>query len=84
MGKVAIIHRDLYGGNIAGRNFRDNLRYFMGHLELTLCLANPDVWMRPSKKKDGYPYYECILIYNDDALVIRNNVEAMLRNDLGC
>jgi hypothetical protein len=32
--------------------------------------ADPDVWMRAAVKSDGFEYYEYILVYVDDVLVI--------------
>jgi len=34
------------------------------------CLGDPNVWMRPAMKPDGTPYYEYILCYVDDVLII--------------
>ena len=34
-------------------------------------------------KADGSPYYEYILLYTDDAIVISENAEDILRNRLG-
>jgi hypothetical protein len=39
--------------------------------------------MRPAKHSDGSDYYEYILLYTDDALVISDNAEQVLRNELG-
>jgi len=36
----------------------------------TSCLADPDVWFRASTKPDGFEYYEYILVYIDDLVVI--------------
>jgi hypothetical protein len=45
VGKCALIHRALYGGKAAGRDFRNHLRSCMCHLGYKPCLADPDVWM---------------------------------------
>ena len=58
VGKVTLIHRGLYGGKNAGRDFRNHLRSCMRHLEFEHSLADPDVWMRPAKKLDGSEYYD--------------------------
>ena len=58
VGKTALIHRALYGGKAAGRDFRNHLRSFMGHLCFVPCPADPDIWMRPGIKKDGSPCCE--------------------------
>lgn len=83
VGKRAIIVRALYGGKTSGRDFRNALRACMTHLDFTSCLADPDVWMRKAKKADGTPYWEYVLLYVDDALVISDNGEAVLRNEIG-
>ena len=83
VGKVALIHRALYGGKSAGRDFRNHLRSCMLHLDFTSCPADPDVWMRPAKKADGSRYWEYLLLYTDDALAVSETPENILRNDLG-
>ena len=70
VGKVALIHRALYGGNKAGSDFRNHLRSCMRHLDFTSCLVDPDVWMRPAKNTDRASYYEYIILYTDDALPV--------------
>ena len=83
VGKVALIHRALYGGKAAGRDFRNHLRMCMRHLDFVSCPADPDVWMRPAKTSDGHPCYEYILLYTDDALAISPNAERLLRHGIG-
>ena len=83
IGKRAIIERALYGGKTSGRDFRNSLRSCMTHLGFTSCLADPDVWMRKATKSDGSPYWEYMLLYVDDALVISENGETVLRDELG-
>ena len=39
--------------------------------------------MRPAIKSDGSKGYDYVLLYVDDALVVSENVESMLRNELG-
>ena len=56
----------------------------MRHLDFISCPADPDVWMRPAKRSDGSEYYEYILLYIDDALVVSKNAEQVLRTELGC
>ncbi|GAX21971.1 hypothetical protein FisN_16Hh038 [Fistulifera solaris] len=83
VGRVALIHRALYGGKSAGRDFRNHLRSGMLDLGFTSCLADPDVWMRPAKKADGSSYYEYILLYTDDTLCVSENPERVLREEIG-
>jgi hypothetical protein len=82
-GKKALITRALYGGKSAGKDFRNHLRSCMRHLDFKSCLADPDVWMRPAQKPDGSEYWEYVLIYTDDVLVISTNGEQILREGIG-
>jgi hypothetical protein len=45
VGKVALIHRALYGRKSTGKDFRNYLRSCMRHLNCVSCPADPDVWM---------------------------------------
>ena len=47
------------------------------------CPADPDVWMRPAIKSDGTKCYDYVLLYVNDALVVSENAESILRNELG-
>jgi hypothetical protein len=55
----------------------------MRHLEFTSYLADPDVWMRPALKPDGSEYWEYVLLYTDDVLVISTQGEKVLRDGIG-
>ena len=39
--------------------------------------------MQPAQKGDGSPYYDYILLYVDDAVVVSNNAESILRKEIG-
>ena len=39
--------------------------------------------MRPAKRSNGSEYYKHILLYTNDALVVRDNAEQVLRTELG-
>ena len=55
----------------------------MKHLHFVSCLADPDVWMRKAIDIQEKEYYEYILLYTDDALVISHKPEKFLRDELG-
>jgi hypothetical protein len=82
-GRVALIRRALYGGKCAGRDYWLHMRSCMEYLNFTSCKADADVWMRPANKADGTPYYEYVLLYVDDCLVVSENPEAILRKEIG-
>ncbi len=55
----------------------------MGQFSFTSSRADPDVWMRLSKRTTGEEYYEYALLYVDDVLVISENAESVLRKEIG-
>ena len=59
------------------------LRSCMEFINFTSCPADPDVWMRPAIKSDGTKCYDYVLLYVDDALVVSENAESILRNECG-
>ena len=83
VGKVALIHRALYGGKSTGKDFGNHLRSCMHHLQFVTCPADPDLWMQPAQKSDGSPCYKYILLYTDDPLVVSERTEQILQNEIG-
>ena len=63
-------------------SFRNHLCSCMEFLNFKSCLTDPNVWMRPAIKSDGNTYYEYILLYVDNALVVIENADSILRNEL--
>jgi hypothetical protein len=72
-GKVALIHRALYGGKTAQRDFRNHLRSCMHFLNFKSCPADPDGCAM--QLKVTAPKY--------DSLVLSDNAESILRNEMG-
>ena len=83
VGKNALIRRALYGGKTAGIDFRNHLRSCMHYLCFRSYKADPDVWMRPARKSGGSEYWEYVLLYTDDALVVSESGERFLQEELG-
>ena len=69
-GRIAVIVRALYGTKSSGRDFRNHLRDCMDHMGYESSLGDPDVWFRKAIKDDGSEYYEYMLLYVDDTLVV--------------
>jgi hypothetical protein len=67
-GKTALIVRALYGLKSSGAAWRAHLAQTMHDIGFKPTRADPDVWIRPAIKPDGYKYYEYVLIYVDDIL----------------
>ncbi len=60
----------LYGLKSAGAAFRALLAETLYDLGYVLTKADPDVWLRPAVKADGFKYYEMVLCYVDDVLSV--------------
>ena len=84
VGKRAVIKRAFYGGKSAGSDFWHHICSCMYHLSFKSSKSDPDVWMRRSFCADGItPYYEYVLLYVDDCLVVNDRAESMIRNEIG-
>ncbi len=82
-GHIALIHCALYGGKVAGCNFRHHLCDCMDQLGFTFSHAEPDVWLRLSKQSTGEEYYKYVLLYVDNVLGISENADNVLRREIG-
>ena len=69
-GSVIIIRRALYGLRSSGAAWRKMLMQVMLDLGYTNTLADQDVWRRAATTKDGFEYYELVLIYINDILCV--------------
>ena len=51
----------------------------MDHMGYKSCLVDLDIWLRPTKLLDnGAVYYEYILLYVDDCLVVSEHLDHVL------
>ena len=81
-GRTVIIIRALYGLKSSGAAWRAHLSQTLQDLEFKSSLADPDVWYKRATKPDGFQYYEYILIYVDDILVLSHQPKLTM-NALG-
>ena len=72
-GKTMIVVRALYGLKSSGAAFRAFLADKLYDIGFKPSLADPDVWMRPAIKSNGFRYWELILCYVDDLLCIHED-----------
>lgn len=63
-----IAMRALYGLKSSGAAFRAFLTEHLNDIGFTPTYADPDVWMRPAIKGNGFKYWEYVLCYVDDLL----------------
>ena len=67
-GMLFIIERALYGKNLYGAAWRENLAETLNSLRYKSSEADADVWMKWYFKINGDPFYKYILCYVDDFL----------------
>jgi len=70
IGKTVIIVRAMYGLKSSGAAWHAKLSETLRGMNFRPSYADPDVWMRAASKDCGFQYYEYILVYVDDILVI--------------
>ena len=78
-GTIFLVKKALYGLKSAGAAFRALLAETLHDIGYTPTKADPDVWLRPAVKSDGFEYYELILCYVDDILSISADPTDSLR-----
>ena len=78
-GKIMIIIRAMYGLKSSGAAFRSFLAETLNDIGFRPSLADPDVWLRPAIKADGFKYWEMILCYVDDLLCIHEDPNIALK-----
>ena len=63
----------------SGAAFRNHLADCMHHLGFKPCLADPDLWIKPeTRPEDGFGYYDYMLLYIDDVVVVHHTAEGVL------
>ena len=82
-GRLAVLTKALYGLKTSARAWRMHLVQVL-EMELTFdaCKADPDVWLCKATKEDGTAYYEMLLMYTDNILIVSHRLkEAMSQLD---
>ena len=68
----------MYGLKSAGAAFRSLLVNTLNDIGYKTTKADPDVWIRPAVKADGFEYYELVWCYVDDIWSISDDPKATL------
>ena len=79
-GKTMIVVRALYGLKSSGAAFRSFLAEHLYDIGYKPSPADPDVWMRPAVKDNGFKYWEYVLCYVDDLLAISHNPSRIMKS----
>ena len=77
-GRVVVITRALYGLRSSGKAWRDHMSATLRDHGYVSCKADPDVWMKPKMKPDGFKYWSYILVYTDDILAIDHEPQSIM------
>jgi hypothetical protein len=77
-GSIMIIRKALYGLKSSGAAFRAHLAETLYDLSYLPTKADPDVWIRPAVKENGFEYYEMTLVYVDDIMCISHDPKATM------
>ena len=77
-GTLFLVKKALYGLKSAGAAFRSLLADTLMDTGNRPTKADPDVWIRPAVKADGFEYYEMILCYVDNILCISDDPKKSL------
>jgi hypothetical protein len=70
-----IIKKALYGLKSSGAAWRALFASTLSDIGFTSMKADPDVWIHPQVKPDGFEYYEFMLIYVDDIMVLLHDTK---------
>jgi hypothetical protein len=70
VGKIIIVKMALYGLKSSGAAFRSKLAGVLHDMNYRPSLEDPDVWLRAATKPCSFEYYEMVLCYVDDIMVI--------------
>jgi Reverse transcriptase (RNA-dependent DNA polymerase) len=78
-GEIVVIMRALYGLRSSGRAWRDHMAATLRDGGYSSCKSDPDVWMRPRTKPDGFKYHwSYILVYTDDILIMDHKLKVAM------
>jgi hypothetical protein len=78
-----IVKKALYGLKSSGAAFQAHLVETLYDLNYKPTKADPDLWIRPAVKPDGFKYYEMLLVYVDNVLCISHDSEATMKGIQG-
>jgi hypothetical protein len=69
-GSLMVIKRALYGLKSSGAAYWSHFATTLLEMGFISSKVDPDVWLRPAVKENNDRYYEYILTYVDDCLVV--------------
>ena len=77
-GRVVVITRALCSLRSSGKAWRDHMSATLRDHGYVSCKADPDVWMKPKTKPNGFKYWSYILVYTDDILAVDHDPKSIM------
>ena len=77
-GSVMIIRKALYGLKSSGAAWRALFASTLVDQGYKSTKADPDVWIRAQVKPNGFLYYEMVLVYVDDIMVLSHDPKSTM------
>ncbi len=78
-GRTMIIVRALYGLKSSGAAWHEHFANTLYDMNFKPSYADPDVWIQPEVKPNGFTYYEYIFVYVDDLLILSHQSKTIIR-----
>jgi hypothetical protein len=78
VGQTVLIVRALYGLKSSGATWHALLAESLHAMGFTPSLADPDVWYKAAAKPNGFQYYEYLIVYVDDILVLSHKAKEVI------
>ena len=78
VGQTVLIVRALYGLKSSGATWHALLAESLHAMGFTPSLADPDVWYKEAAKPNGFQYYEYLIVYVDDILVLSHKAKEVM------
>jgi hypothetical protein len=78
IGQVVIIVKALYGLKSSGAAWHSVLAEVIHSMGFQASLADPDIWYREATKENGFEYYEYLLVYVDEILVLSHKAKYIM------
>jgi hypothetical protein len=75
---VVKVVRALYGLKSSGAAWREMFNTTVLGMGFVPTIADPDVYRKPRAKENGFKYYEYLLVYVDDVLILSHNPKVHL------
>ena len=69
-GSMMIVKKALYGLKLSGFSWKKMLVQNLEDMGYKSSIADPDVFIQPAAKPDGFEYYEFLLMYVDKCLCV--------------